>query len=408
MNTKASPKKIVIIGGSFGGINAAYALRRQLGDQTDITVISKEAAFTFLPSLPWVILGWRDPAQLQIPLHQPLTRRGIRFVHGEVTELDTGKCEVRIAAATFPYDILLIASGADLDYAAVPGSGSAVGYTQSTFTASEAAQARDALARVLAADKGRIVIGAAAGASCIGPAYEIAMMIDTALRQAHKRHRFTIKFVTPEPYVGHWGVGGIGMSPRMMQDEFAERHIDSIVNAKLVEARADRLSLADGTEQEFDFSLVIPAFLGAAFVRGVEGLANPRGFVPVTPQLTSVKFANVYAVGVAIAIAPPEQTLVPVAVPKTGHMTELMAHAAAHNIAAELKGGTKVDGLSLPTTCIADAGDTAFYLSADPFLPPRNKVIHKKGKWARYLKLAFEKYYLARIRHDWPSLHFGW
>jgi sulfide:quinone oxidoreductase len=399
-----SHKKIVIIGGSFGGINAAYALRRRLGDQADITVISKEAEFTFLPSLPWVILGWRDPAQLQIPLHQPLARRGIHFVHGEVTELDPGKCELQTAAANFPYDLLLIASGADLDYAAVPGLGPAAGQTQSTFTASEAVQARNVLARVLAAEKGRIVIGAAAGASCIGPAYEIAMMIDTVLRQAHKRHRFTIKFVTPEPYVGHWGVGGIGASPRMMQDEFAERHIDSLVNAKLVEAHADRLMLADGTEQEFDFSLVIPAFLGAAFVRGVEGLANPKGFVSVTPQLTSVKFANVYAVGVAIALAPPEQTPIPVAVPKTGHMTELMAQAAAHNIAAELNGGVKVDGLSLPTTCIADAGDTAFYLSADPFLPPRNKVIHKKGKWARYLKLAFEKYYLARIRHDWPSL----
>lgn len=408
MSTKTSHKKIVIIGGSFGGINAAYALRRRLGDRADITVISKDAEFTFLPSLPWVILGWRDPAQLQIPLHQPLSRRGIHFIHGEVTELDTGKCEVRIAAATFPYDILLIASGADLDYAAVPGLGAASGYTQSTFTANEATQARDALARVMAGDKGRIVIAAAAGASCIGPAYEIAMMIDMVLRQAHKRHRFTIKFVTPEPFVGHWGVGGIGASPRMIQDEFAERHIDSIVNAKLAEARADRLILADGTKHEFDFSLVIPSFLGAAFVRGVDGLANPKGFVSVTPQLTSAKFGNIYAVGVAIAIAPPEQTLIPVAVPKTGHMTELMAHAAAHNIAAELKGGTKVDGLSLPTTCIADAGDTAFYLSADPFLPPRNKVIHKKGKWARYLKLAFEKYYIARIRHDLPSLHFGW
>jgi sulfide:quinone oxidoreductase len=89
-------------------------------------------------------------------------------------------------------------------------------------------------------------------------------------------------------------------------------------------------------------------------------------------------------------------------------MTELMAQAAAHNIAAELKGGTKVDGLALPSTCIADAGDSAFYLSADPFLPPRNKVVHKRGKWAHYLKLAFEQYYLARIRHDWPSLNFGW
>jgi sulfide:quinone oxidoreductase len=194
----------------------------------------------------------------------------------------------------------------------------------------------------------------------------------------------------------------------MIQDEFADRDIEPIIDAKIIAAHSDRLVLEDGCERSFDFSLIIPAFLGAGFVRGVEGLANPRGFVPVTPQLTSSKVENIYAVGVAVAIPPPGQTAVPVAVPKTGQMTELMAQAAAHNIVAELRGGTKMDGLSLPVTCIADAGDTAFYLYANPFLPPRNKVIHKKGKWARYLKLAFEKYYLARIRHDLPPLHFGW
>jgi hypothetical protein len=47
-------------------------------------------------------------------------------------------------------------------------------------------------------------------------------------------------------------------------------------------------------------------------------------------------------------------------------------------------------------------------MSADPFLPPRNKVIVKRGKWARYLKLAFERYYLARLRHNLPPMHFGW
>ena len=89
-------------------------------------------------------------------------------------------------------------------------------------------------------------------------------------------------------------------------------------------------------------------------------------------------------------------------------MTELMAQAAARNIAAEFTGGLKVDRMTLPSTCIADAGDTAFYMSADPFLPPRNKVIVKRGKWARYLKLTFERYYLARIRHNLPSMDFGW
>src|SRR5450759_185080 len=315
---------------------------------------------------------------------------------------------IRTASQTYPYDALVIASGAELDYAAVPGLGPQAGYTFSTFSCAEAVASRDALARVLAADKGRIVIGAAAGASCVGPAYEIVMMIDTVLKRARKRHRFSIAFVTPEPFLGHFGVGGIGAAPRMVQDEFAERHIDSVVSARIAEAGPGRLTLGDGSEHPFDFSLIVPAFLGSPFVRSVDGLANPRGFIAVTPHLASTKFANVYAAGVAVAIAPPGPTPVPVAVPKTGHMTERMAQAAARNIAADFRGGVKVDGMTLPSTCIDDAGDTAFYMFADPFLPPRNKVIVKRGKWARYLKLTFERYYLARIRHDLPSMDFGW
>jgi len=401
-------KRVVVVGGSFGGINAAYELCRRLPKDAEITVISRDAEFTFIPSLPWVVMGWRDPSRLHVRLDAPLQRLGIRFVHGAVQELDPQACEVRTASQTYPYDALVIASGAELDYAAVPGLGPQAGHTFSTFTCAEAVASRDALARLLAADKGRIVIGAAAGASCVGPAYEIVMMIDTVLKRARKRHRFSIAFVTPEPFLGHFGVGGIGAAPRMVQDEFAARHIDSVVSARIAEASPGRLTLADGSEHPFDFSLVIPAFLGSPFVRGVDGLANPKGFITVTPQLASTKFANIYAAGVAVAIAPPGPTPVPVAVPKTGHMTELMAQAAARNIAAEFTGGVKVDGMTLPSTCIADAGDTAFYMSADPFLPPRNKVIVKRGKWARYLKLTFERYYLARIRHDLPSMDFGW
>ena len=87
MPAMSAKKRIVIVGGSFGGINAAYALRRKLRERAEITLISREAEFTFIPSLPWVILGWRDPARLQVPLAEPLGRRGIRFVHREVLAL---------------------------------------------------------------------------------------------------------------------------------------------------------------------------------------------------------------------------------------------------------------------------------------------------------------------------------
>lgn len=61
-----------------------------------------------------------------------------------------------------------------------------------------------------------------------------------------------------------------------------------------------------------------------------------------------------------------------------------------------------------PTAPIADAGDTAFYIKADPFLPPRNVAVLKKGVWAHYMKGAFELFYLQKIKRDLPSTHFGW
>ncbi len=401
-------KRIVIVGGSFGGINAAYELRKQLGRKTDITLISRESVFTFTPSLPWLVMGWRKPESLLVPLAKPLKRAGIHFVQSNVEALDAEKCVISTETERFSYDALLLATGAELDYGAIPGLGPITGCTQSIFNVDEASQARSTLADTLGRDSGRIVVGAAPGASCIGPAYELILQIDTVLKWARKRHRFTLTYVTQEPFIGHFGIGGIGHSPRMVQDEFASRSIESVTNTRIIQAEPNRLILADGQELGFDFSLVIPAFLGSGFVRAVSGLANPKGFIPVTTNLASVKYPNIYSAGVAVAIPSPFTTAVPVGVPKTGHMTELMARAAAYNIAVEILGRPMVEGLSLPSVCIADAGDTAFYMSADPFLPPRNRAVNKRGKWAKYLKLAFERYYMARIRYGLPPLHFGW
>ncbi len=126
--------RIVIVGGSFGGINAAYALRRELGRSAEVTVISRDPEFVFIPSLPWLIMGRRQPSQIQVPLAGTLTRHGIRFIHGEVTKLEALHAKVRTANAEFPYDFLVIASGAELDYAAIPGLGPTAGFTHSTFT----------------------------------------------------------------------------------------------------------------------------------------------------------------------------------------------------------------------------------------------------------------------------------
>ena len=215
--------------------------------------------------------------------------------------------------------------------------------------------------------------------------------------------------MTPEPFLGHFGVNGIGNMGRLMEDEFRSRHLSWTTDAALASLEPGRATLADGSELPFDLAALIPAFYGAQVVRDVEGLGNPRGFIPVDKHLRSTAFPNIYAVRVSVAIAPPGPTAVPVGVPKTGHMSEEMATRAAANITAEVTGdGELVDGLTLPATCINDAGDVAFYIHADPFLPPRNVTRLRRGAPYHYLKVAFERYYLEKVKRDLPSTHFGW
>ena len=160
------------------------------------------------------------------------------------------------------------------------------------------------------------------------------MMLDTLLRRQRRRHLFDIHFVTPEPFLGHFGVNGIGAMSRMMEDEFHMRHLNWTTNAALRASSRARRRWPTAASYRSISPSSSPPFYGAQVVRDVEGLGNPRGFIPTDRQLRSTRYPNIYAVGVAVAIAPPAPTAVPVAVPKTGHMSEEMATRAATNIAA--------------------------------------------------------------------------
>ena len=56
------------------------------------------------------------------------------------------------------------------------------------------------------------MVGAVQVASCYGPAYEFAMIMDTDLRKRKIRDQVPMTFVTAEPYIGHLGLGGVGDS----------------------------------------------------------------------------------------------------------------------------------------------------------------------------------------------------
>jgi sulfide:quinone oxidoreductase len=227
------------------------------------------------------------------------------------------------------------------------------------------------------------------------------------LRRRKLRHRVPITFVTSEPYIGHMGLGGVGDSKGLMESEFRQRHIQWIVNAKVDKLEPGKIfvtehdSAAQPIKQhtlESKFTMLLPAFKGVDAVAGVEGLCNPRGFVLVDAQQRSPKYPSIYAAGVGIAIPPVEKTPIPTGAPKTGYMIESMVTAIVHNIDAELRGEAPTARASLNAICLADAGDEGIAFVAAPELPPRNLTWAKKGKWVHYAKVAFERYFLHKVR----------
>ncbi|WP_133513237.1 NAD(P)/FAD-dependent oxidoreductase [Candidatus Thiosymbion oneisti] len=400
--------KIVILGGSFGGLTTAYELRKRLSvRECDIVLISKEPQFTFIPSLPWVATGSRSLEQIRFELAGPLERKGIEFVQATASHIDRESRQVFTDRETYSYDWLVIATGHRSANEAVPGLGPFDGPGHSLMSPPETEEARDALRTFLEAP-GPMVIGCAPGASCIGPAYEFLFQVDYLLRRRRMRHQVPIVFVTPEPFLGHFGVAGVGRARQFLEGEFEQRDIPYFTSVAVSKLTDSAVELDDGTSFESAFSLIIPPLAGVRAIAASPGLANPKGFVPVDEHYRHQEVAHIYAVGVAVAFPPVDDLPVPVNFPKTGHMTEQMATMAAHNIAAEVRGEGKM-AHPLRAECILDMGDRAALIEADPFRPPRNLARVSAGRRWLWAKKAFERYYLWKAgRGNRVSGEWGW
>ncbi len=397
---------IIVLGAGIGGVPSVYELRKRLGKAHRITLIGSSPFFEFTPSNPWIAVGWRTREKTRVEMAGPLAKHDIDWIPQLATAIDAQQSTVALAdGRVLRYDYLVIATGPKLAFDEVPGLGPAA-HTQSVCTHTHAADAWERYEEFLK-NPGPIVVGAAAGASCFGPAYEFAMILDTDLRKRKLRDRVPMTFVTSEPYVGHMGLGGVGDSKGLMEGEFRQRHIKWITNAKILGVTAGQLQAAeygeDGVikkqhELPFAYSMVIPAFRGVDAVAAVPGLCNQRGFVIIDAHQRSPKYRNIFSAGVCVAIPPVESTIVPTGAPKTGYMIESMVSAVCSNIAAEIEGKPAEARATWNAICLADFGDTGAAFVALPQIPPRNVTWAKVGKWVHLGKVAFEKYFLRKVR----------
>src|SRR6266496_4354348 len=116
-------KKVLVLGGNFGGLTAALSVKHELHGDVDVTVVSASDRFVFNPSLIWLPFGKRTAADITFPLAPTFDAHGVEFVHAEATALDLAGKAVDTTAGRYAYDYLVIATGYRNNFAAVPGLG---------------------------------------------------------------------------------------------------------------------------------------------------------------------------------------------------------------------------------------------------------------------------------------------
>ncbi|MDH4385949.1 MAG: FAD-dependent oxidoreductase [Caulobacter sp.] len=402
-----SRPKIVILGAGLGGAIAAFEIKAAVEDRAEVLVVSQGDTFHFVPSNPWVAVHWRERKAIEVKLPPVLDKRGIAFSGLGAKRVLAAENRVELNdGARVDYDYLVIATGPDLAFDEVPGLGPHGGFTQSICHVDHAETAAGAFDRFVE-NPGPIVVGAVQGASCFGPAYEFAMILDTELRRRKIRDKVPMTFVTSEPYIGHLGLDGVGDTKGLLESEMRNRHIKWITNARVtsvesgmmhVEELAEDGLVKTGHDLPFNYSMMLPAFRGVAAVRGIDGLTNPRGFILVDRHQRNPAFPNVFALGVCVAIAPTGKTPVPVGVPKTGFMIESMVTAIARNLGDMVAGKASSHEATWNAICLADFGDGGVVFVAQPQIPPRDVNWSASGKWVHLAKVGFEKYFLAKVR----------
>ena len=397
---------IVVMGAGIGGISQVYELRKKLGNEHTLTLVGDSDHFEFTPSNPWVAVGWRKGPQIKVDLPDLMKKYNIEFSGAGVRRLHPDENRLELNDDTsIDYDYLIIATGPKLAFEEVEGLGPD-GHTQSICKTGHAETANINF-NALVEDPGPVVIGAAPMASCFGPAYEYLFILDTELKKRKIRDKVPMHFVTPEPYIGHLGLDGVGDTKSMLESEMRDRHVHWTTNAKITKVEEGKLHFTEVDEEgkdkkvhelEFKHSMILPAFNGVDAVMDIEGLTNPRGFILIDEFQRNPKYQNIFAVGVCVAIHPVNATPIATGAPTTGYMIESMVTATTHNLVNLLSGQEPDERGTWNAVCLADFGDTGVAFVALPQIPPRNVNWASRGKWVHLAKIAYEKYFLHKVR----------
>lgn len=259
--------RIAVLGAGFGGLELSTLLSEALGDSVEITLVDKNDSFVFGYSKLDVMFGCAEASAVRLP-YKNFTKPGVRMLQQTVTSIDPIKRRVTTDKDTFDADYLVVALGAEYDFAATPGLADVTEF----YSVGGAEKMRDLLPKFT---RGRALIGVCGAPYKCPPApSECALMLHDYLVTRNVRQNCEIDFVLPLS-------SPVPPSPetsRALVEAFDERGIKFHPNKRVasIDAAKKTAILDDGMEMDFDLFFGVPKHRAPLVVLN-SGLAENGG-----------------------------------------------------------------------------------------------------------------------------------
>ncbi|WP_218259804.1 NAD(P)/FAD-dependent oxidoreductase [Saccharolobus shibatae] len=403
--------KVLVLGARFGGLSAAYTLKRLAGNKAEIKVINNTRFSYFRPALPHVATGVIDEDDVKVDLTKALPEKRMNFQQGTVEKIDASGGLVYYTKpdgnkAEEDYDYLIIALGAHLGTELVKG-WDKYGYSvcELDYALKLREKLKDFKGGTIAIGSGLFYQGKSpkpkvpenyvpvADAACEGPIFEMSLMLSGYFKKKGMLNKVKIVVFSPGEYLSDLST----MSRKIVREMYKQMGIELVDNFRIKEIRENEIVDEAGKTIKADLTILIPPYTGnPALKNSTPDLIDDGGFVPTDLNMVSIKYDNVYAVGDANSLT----------VPKLGYLAVKTGNVAAQHLATRLGVQVKVDQYYPTIICVADNpfegfgvavkddtwyGGTTSIAAPSPINHMKKELFHKYFIWTKG-DMALEKF----------------
>ena len=376
---RSTRTNIVIIGGGFAGLEAAFTLKSLLGSTTRITLIDRSPDHYFIPSIHEIISGRVEPRQIRIPLRAMLGPAGIDFIQEEALDLDRGRRQVKTDSTVLDYDYLVLGIGAENNFFDIPGAAELAYRFRSS---GEAVRIRCELVRIMADEScAYTVMIAGGGTEGIEVAGEVVDAVEQGCgKDVLRSGRITVELIEGQDRL----LPGFPDRVRdFVGDYLTKRGVKLTMGSRIIGVQKNSVELDGGAVRKVSLLIWTGGIQPPKLISTLSLAKDPSGWLKVNAYLQVFDDDRVYGIGDAVSIYHGDE---PFRIARLAYHAQEQARIAALNIANHLAGrGLASYVPKIKPQLISVGKNMGLYVEGDDF---------HRGAWVVSLKKGIEKQHL--------------